>query len=165
MRRVAVATVLLSGLCMLLPMPESIAQQVGGNQVEPKAGSWKTWVITSGREFRVVPPPNDVATAAEINELKSLASKRDSIAMDLIAYWNVGPPSYRWHEIALSEAMRNNLSWNFAMRHFALLHVAIYDALVAAWDSKYEFNRKRPSEVDGKLTTVLPNPRSPSYPA
>src|SRR5215471_13391829 len=58
MRRVAVATVLLSGLCMLLPMPESIAQQVGGNQVEPKAGSWKTWVITSGREFRVAPPPN-----------------------------------------------------------------------------------------------------------
>jgi len=165
MRRVAVATVLLSGLCMLLPMPESIAQQVGGNQVEPKAGSWKTWVITSGREFRVAPPPNDAATAAEINELKSLASKRDATAMDLIAYWNVGPPSYRWHEIALSEAMRNNLSWNFAMRHFALLHVAIYDALVAAWDSKYEFNRKRPSEVDGKLTTELPNPRSPSYPA
>jgi PAP2 superfamily len=165
MKRVAVASVLLSGLCVLLPMSKSFAQHVAGDQIEPKARSWKTWVIPSGREFRVAPPPNDAATVAEINELKSLASKQDAAVIDVIAYWNVGPPSYRWHEIALSETMRNNLSWNFAMRHFALLHVAIYDALVAAWDSKYEYGRKRPSEVDGKLTTELPNPRSPSYPA
>jgi len=165
MKRISVATVLLSGLCVLLLMPKSFAQYLAGGQIEPKAGSWKTWGIASGREFRATPPPNDAATATEINELKNLANKRDAAAMDLIAYWNVGPPSYRWHEIALSETMRNNLSWNFAMRHFALLHVAIYDALVAAWDSKYQYGRKRPSEVDGKLTTELPNPRSPSYPA
>jgi len=165
MKRISVATVLLSGLCVLLLMPKSFAQQVAGDPIAAKSGSWKTWVIASGREFRATPPPNDAATATELNELKNLANKRDATAMDLIAYWNVGPPSYRWHEIALSETMRNNLSWNFAMRHFALLHVAIYDALVAAWDSKYEYGRKRPSEVDGKLTTALPSPRSPSYPA
>src|SRR5262245_22446277 len=165
MKRVSVASVLLSGLCVLLPTPKSSAQQAAGDQIEPKAGLWKTWVISSGREFRAAPPPNDTATAAEIDELKSLASKRDAAMADLIAYWNVGPPSYRWHEIALSETMRNGLSWNFAMRHFALLHVAIYYALVAAWDSKYHYSRKRPSEVDGKLTTELPNPSSPSYPA
>src|SRR6516162_7436626 len=165
MKRSSVATVLLSGLCVLFLMPKSFAQHVAGDQIEPKAGSWKNWVIASGREFRVGPPPNDAATAAEIVELKSLASRRDATAKDLIAYWNVGPPSYRWHEIALREVMRNNLSWNFAMRHFALLHVAIYDGLVAAWDSKYEYSRKRPSEFDGTLTTEMPNPRSPSYPA
>jgi membrane-associated phospholipid phosphatase len=164
MKRSSVATVLLSGLCVLPLMSKSFAQHVAGDQIEPKAGSWKTWVIV-GRELRVAPPPNDAATAAEIGELKSLASRRDATAKDLIAYWNVGPPSYRWHEIALSEVIRNNLSWNFAMRHFALLHVAIYDGLVAAWDSKYEYSRKRPSEFDGTLTTEMPNPRSPSYPA
>jgi hypothetical protein len=86
MKRVAVATVLLSGLCVLLLMPKSFAQQVAGDQIEPKAGSWKTWVIPSGREFRAAPPPNDAATAAEIGELKSLANKRDAAATDLIAY-------------------------------------------------------------------------------
>jgi membrane-associated phospholipid phosphatase len=165
MKRISVATALLGGLCVLLLMPRSFAQNVADGPIEPKAGSWKTWVISSGREFRAAPPPNEAATAAEIDELKSLVNKRDAAAMELIAYWNVGPPSYRWHEIALNEAMRDNLPWNFAMRHFALLHVAIYDALVAAWDSKYEYGRKRPSEADGKLTTALPNPRSPSYPA
>ena len=74
MKGVAVASVLLSGLCVLLPMSKSFAQHVAGDQIEPKARSWKTWVIPSGREFRVAPPPNDAATVAEIDELKSLAS-------------------------------------------------------------------------------------------
>src|SRR5688572_16683178 len=26
-------------------------------QVEPGAGNWRTWIISSGREFRVPPPP------------------------------------------------------------------------------------------------------------
>ena len=132
---------------------------------QSKAGTWKTWVISSGHEFRVAAPPNDAATSAELGELKSLANKRDAAAKDLIAYWNVGPPSYRWHEIALSEVMRNNLPWNYGMRDFALVHVAIYDALIAAWDSKFAYNRKRPSELDGSLATDFSNPRSPSYPA
>jgi hypothetical protein len=60
--------------------------------------------------------------------------------------------------------MRNNLPWNYGMRDFALVHVAIYDALIAAWDSRLAYNRKRPSEFAG-LATELSNPRSPSYPA
>jgi PAP2 superfamily protein len=141
------------------------AANAAGEQIESKAGTWKTWVISSGREFRVAEPPNHAVTAAEIGELKNLAAKRDGAAKDLIAYWNVGPPSCRWHEIALGEVMRNNLPWNYAMRDFALLHVAIYDSMIAAWDSKYNYNRKRPNEVDAGLATELPNPRSPSYPA
>ena len=136
-----------------------------GDQIEPKASTWKTWVISSAREFRVAAPPNDADTATEILELKALAGKRDAAAIDVIAYWNVGPPSYRWHEIALREVMRNNLPWNYAMRDFALIHAAIYDAMVAAWDSKYAYNRKRPSEADPDLATDLPVPPSPSYPA
>jgi membrane-associated phospholipid phosphatase len=136
-----------------------------GDQIETKAGTWKTWVISSGREFRVAAPPNEAATAAEIGDLKNLANKRDAAAKDLIAYWNFGPPSYRWHEIALSEVMRNGLPWNYGMRDFALIHVAIYDAMLAAWDSKFAHNRKRPIEFDPSVSTEFPNPRSPSYPS
>jgi hypothetical protein len=45
------------------------------------------------------------------------------------------------------------------------VNVAAYDATIAAWDSKYEYNRLRPNEVDPSLTTVIPNPASPSYPS
>src|SRR5207248_3059652 len=42
---------------------------------------------------------------------------------------------------------------------------AIYDSIIAAWDSKYTHNRPRPSELDSSLTTAIPNPQSPSYPS
>src|SRR5438876_2910522 len=140
----------------------AVTAHAAGDQIEPKTGTWKTWVISSAREFPVGAPPNDAGTAAEILELKALADKRDAAARDLIAYWNAGPPSYRWHEIALSEVMRNTLPWNYAMRDFALIHAAIYDAIIAAWDAKYAYNRKRPSEVDPDLATELYVPLSPS---
>ena len=47
----------------------------------------------------------------------------------------------------------------------ALVNVAIYDATIAAWDAKYVYNRPRPSEADPTLTTVVPNPNSPTYPS
>jgi hypothetical protein len=45
------------------------------------------------------------------------------------------------------------------------MHIAIYDAMVAAWDSKYTYKRPRPNEVKADLSTVMANPLSPSYPA
>jgi hypothetical protein len=45
-----------------------------------------------------------------------------------------------------------------------MLNVALHDAMVAAWDSKYAHNRRRPGDADAQLTTAMPAPRSPSYP-
>jgi len=41
----------------------------------------------------------------------------------------------------------------------------MYDATIAAWESKYAYNRMRPSERDHKLPIALPVPNSPSYPS
>ena len=139
------------------------AAPAAADQIEPNAGSRKTWVISSGRDFRAPAPPNDAN--AEIAELKAMAKERDATAQNIIAYWDVGPPSYRWQEVALDETLRSGLPWQIAVRDFALMHAAVYDAMVAAWDSKYAYNRKRPSEADATLIPVLVNPRSPSYPS
>jgi membrane-associated phospholipid phosphatase len=50
-------------------------------------------------------------------------------------------------------------------RIYTYLTMAIYDATIAAWESKYFYNRTRPSEMDPTLRTALPTPRSPSYPS
>lgn len=47
----------------------------------------------------------------------------------------------------------------------ALLNVAIYDATVAAWDSKYFHNRQRPSQSNSAIPTAVDVPASPSYPS
>lgn len=132
-------------------------------QAGSDAGMWQTWVLESGDQFRLDAPPGD--NAAEIAQLKAMAAERDEDALLQIAYWNAGPPSYRWNQIAMNELLAVAMPGNMAYRDLALLNVAIYDATVAAWDSKYAYNRPRPSEVDSSLETVIPNPSSPSYPS
>jgi membrane-associated phospholipid phosphatase len=43
--------------------------------------------------------------------------------------------------------------------------MAMYDATVATWSSKYAYSRPRPSEIDPRLKTRLATPHSPSYPS
>ncbi len=134
------------------------------NQIEPRAGQWQTWVIASGSQMRLPAPPDRAATQDEIKQLKDLAAQRDAAARDLVAYWSAGSPSYRWVQLALAQIHQNYASPRSA-RAVSLLNVAIYDAMVAAWDSKYAYNRPRPSEFDESLTTLIANPNSPSYPS
>ena len=133
--------------------------------IEPQAGTWKTWVIASGAALRVAPPPDQAATEKELDELAKLAAARDRAALDRVAYWDTGSPSYRWSEISVAEHLKAGAPWQIASRDLALMHIAIYDAMVAAWDSKYAYKRPRPSTVRASLTTVVPVPQSPSYPA
>jgi membrane-associated phospholipid phosphatase len=148
----------------LSDLPVAFATAAGGNQLEPTAGTWKPWVLTSGSELRLPPPPDQAATASEIQQLQALAAQRDPAALALIAHWDAGSPSYRWVDTTLSQSYKATPAQVPIIRWMALLNVAIADAMIAAWDSKYAWNRLRPSDVDGTLTTVLANPASPSYP-
>jgi hypothetical protein len=133
--------------------------------VEPLAGTWQTWVLESGNQLRPAPPPANKETREEMRVLEELASQRDATALEQIAYWNSGSPEYRWNEIAIDAAFDANLAGMRAERLLALLNVAMYDATVAAWDAKYEYDRARPSQFIPAFETVIPNPDSPSYPS
>ena len=150
---------------MLLVTGMLPAQAEPAGAVEPQAGAWKTWVIASGQQFRVPPPPDRAVTEKELGELAQIAAKRDRTSLDQVAYWDTGSPSYRWSEIAIAEHLKEGTSWQIAARDLSLMHIAIYDAMVAAWDSKYAYDRPRPSAINPGLTTVMANPPSPSYPA
>jgi membrane-associated phospholipid phosphatase len=150
-------------LILLVAGPSSLHAQHKG-WIEPQAGTWKTWVIASGAALRVAPPPEQAATEKELEELAQIAAARDRAALDRVAYWDTGSPSYRWSEIAVAEHLKAGAPWQIAVRDLSLMHIAIYDAMVAAWDSKYAYKRQRPSAVRPSLTTVVPNPSTPSYP-
>jgi membrane-associated phospholipid phosphatase len=124
-------------------------------------------VLSSASQFRLRPPPDAATTEAEIRQLKALAAERDAPARDAIAYWDAGAPGYRWDGLASSELAKHGFTVARAdtARHLSLLDVAIYDATIAAWDSKYAYGRARPSDVDPTLETAIPNPPSPAYPS
>ena len=148
----------------LIAAPPAAAQAVTEPPLEPEAGTWQTWVLASGDQLRLPPPPDAATTRGELAQLRALAGQRDAAALDLINYWDSGSPGYRWDDLALTHTLAKGIGGGRAWRLLALLNVAIYDATIAAWDSKYAYRRPRPSEADPSLTTALPVPASPSYP-
>ena len=131
-------------------------------QVEPTAGSWKTWILTSGSQLRLPPPPGDVASQSEIGVLQDMEAQRDPALLDRLRFWNAGPPGFRWTSIAIPPGPANAV---VNTRIMSALSIAIYDATVAAWDSKYAYKRQRPSALEPSLKAAAPTPNSPSYPS
>ena len=68
-------------------------------QVEPHAGQWKTWVISSGRDYRVPPPPSPWQTRAEVRRLERLTHHLDDASRQRVAFWDAGAPAYRWIDL------------------------------------------------------------------
>jgi membrane-associated phospholipid phosphatase len=153
--------------CIVLVSALPAFGQSPDQQVEPKAGTWKTWAISSGKDFRVPPPPDAAATLAELAVLKAFSQAQDSGIDDQVRFWNAGPPSYRWVDVVTSRLIDPTQTpiGAFPTRAYLYVALATYDATIAAWDSKYAFNRKRPNEIDPTIKPRVDVPRSPSYPS
>jgi len=128
-----------------------------------QAESWNTFIIQNINELKIGAPPGKEQTQKELAELKAKMAKTDARILQQIQYWDAGAPAYRWNEIANSLVsferpdifLRFPISW---------MSMAIYDATVAAWKAKYDYNRKRPFQTDPSVIAAVPFPVSPSYP-
>lgn len=156
---------------------------------------WKTYILTSAEQINVAIPKliSDATYLKELDTLKNrILPKITAENKKAVAYWGAGAV-YRWNEIARELAARYNLApaYNaekgiypvpnsadptadpkfpfanppYTARMLAYLNVAQYDALVAAWNFKYKYNRKSPSKTDKTIITLLPETELPSYPS
>jgi hypothetical protein len=128
-------------------------------QLESEAGKWKTWFISSGKDYRLTAP---ASYKLEIPEVLSRQKQLDATALQQIRFWNAGAPGYRWQEM-VNKLWMNDTSYNGALAYM-LLSVATYDATVAAWDTKYAYNRPRPYSADKHIKNLGVPSESPSYP-
>lgn len=103
-------------------------------QIEPTAGAWKTWVISSGKDFRVPPPPDAAATRAELDWLHANVGQSDPRIAEQIRIWDAGSPGYQWLDLIANRSQANQPLTPYSARVFAYLTMAMYDATVAAWD-------------------------------
>src|SRR5580693_2418980 len=134
-------------------------------QVEPGAGKWKTWVIPSGSALRLPAPPDSEITATELQWVKECVSQRDQATLAAIHFWDAGSPGYRWMQLAEQTVVNAGLPTPLQTRALALVAAAISDATIAAWDSKYAYNRSHPSDLDPTVAPVVAVSQSPSYPS
>lgn len=140
--------------------------EAGSNETpapEPDAGSWQTWTLTSGSEVAVPPPPAPGSAEAE-EDLAAVAAAvqgRTSEDEALVAEWDTEPAVAPWMERALDFVAHRTKDPVAASRSYALVSVAMHDAVVAAWHWKYVYDRQAPEDLDA---LVSPEP-DPSYPS
>ncbi|MBY0507823.1 MAG: phosphatase PAP2 family protein [Bryobacteraceae bacterium] len=135
-------------------------------QSSPNAGNWKTWILPDAKAIAVPPPPDAAATLRELAGLKGFTAADDPRIGEQIKYWDAGPPAYRWVDFITARFLAGQpIGAPNQLRPYTYVSVAIYEATVVAWNAKYTYNRKRPSETDPSLRTRAAVPRSPSYPS
>ena len=153
-----------TGNGMWRPTPPRMVQ----SPFDPLAGTWRTWVISAGNTFRLDAPPavGSAQFTTDLDELLALANGgRTQQQIDAARYWATDAPSIRWELFVEDEIASYRLSVPHAARARAYLSVAMYDAFVACWDTKFTYWLARPVTMDPTLTTVFSTPPFPSYPS
>ena len=140
---------------------------------EPFAPGWKTWVLERAEEFRPLPPafgsPKFIKDLQELIEInRTLTPKQLEIAKFWVdGHGSVTPPGH-WNRIAIEEANRAHIDDATAARLFAVLNVAMADAFIAAWESKYHYWTMRPvtaakAVLNIEMKPAILTPPFPSY--
>lgn len=172
MRRVALP---LGTLCLSLLASCSDSPSAPGTIDEPAApASWSTWVLPDAAALRPGPPPpaGSVEAQEEIEAIVSLQADPTASELEEIRRWE-GSPTSPWTHEAIDILERywyllpdvRTASPARSARIMALLHVAMYDAVVASWDAKFAYERPSPAEVDGRIRRRLADEGVPSYPS
>lgn len=161
--------------------------------LDENGGNWKPILLSSGAQIGIPAPAEITSPAyqAELADLKAVSAQLSAEQADAVQYWG-NNPLVRWNEIARELAAKYNLTPApnadgtypapnantpdvyplfpfahppYASRALAYWGAAQYDALIAAWHHKYQYNRPAPYQTDRDIKTHLPENGLPSYPA
>ncbi len=142
--------------------------------LEPLAGTWRTWNLSSGSQFRPGPPPPLGSTSwrAELQQVYDVSRTLTPRQTEIALYWadgagTVTPPGH-WNKIALDLIAGRKLPTVQIARIFATLNTAQADSFIACWDAKFTYWTQRPvtairSELDPAWSPLIATPPFPSY--
>jgi hypothetical protein len=152
-------------------VPTGAGKWNGTNPILPQMAMWKTWVLDSPSEFRSPPPPahDSPEKAAELTEIKNF--QRTPKTNSAASFWEYAVGGLRGHQYWAGQIGRLVLEYRLdndpplAARAYALHDIAVTDAGIACWDSKYAYWAIRPFQLDPEVKPLFPTPNHPSYPA
>jgi hypothetical protein len=137
----------------------------------PLFGQVRAWMMTPTDITNERPPaPPSTSSAQMKQELGDVKSAVDHMSREQLATvykWADGvstptPPGH-WNAIATTYVSGAHFSEVRAARAFALVNMALHDAAVGCWDTKYAYFNPRPSQLDPSIKTVIGLPNFPSY--
>jgi hypothetical protein len=120
----------------------------------PHWGLVKPFALTNAAQFRPPGPPALTSDryVADYNEVKALGRRTAPTAPadQTVAarFWSdfsgtVTPPGH-WTQITLALAQSNHLALSEKAHLLAIVHIALADAGIACWETKYAYNFWRP---------------------
>ena len=135
--------------------------------LNPLAGSWTPWVMTSGDQVRPAPPPayGSPAWEAELKMVQEVVANRSFEQERAALWWNAASPPALLNGWTLELIGKEGLDSPHAAQVLADLHVAIADAAIAVWDAKFTWWTSRPITEDPTWTVLFPAPPYPAYPS
>ena len=152
-------------------VPTGLGLWHGSVPLAPLWGRVTPWLLTRGDQFRAPPPPavGSMEFAVALNEVRRISATRTSEQLAIALLWADGtttatPPGH-WNAIASDMIVARGMSDHDAVRVLALLDMAMADAMIACWDTKYTYWMERPWEADPRITTPIGRPPHPSYPS
>lgn len=124
--------------------------------------------ITKERVAIMVPPSTSSQQMKdELAEVKRYATNVTRQQIAIVHKWADGAGTYappgHWNDIAEEYIKDAKFSEVRAARAFALLNMAMHDAAVACWHTKYYYFNPRPSQLDAAIKTTTGMPNFPSY--
>jgi hypothetical protein len=129
---------------------------------------WRPWLLSSAHEFRLGPPPSarSAQTKRELRELLRLQRSRTGEQRALVKKWVGQPAVVPWvqEELQLIESYRPRPAP--ASRDLGILSTAMFDALVAADDSRLAYakhSRPAPWRLDKRIKPLVKGPKGTSY--
>jgi hypothetical protein len=137
----------------------------------PLFGKVKAWMMTPDNVLNERPgaPPSTSSTQMqrELAEVKSALSNLTRKQIAIVYNWADGvstaTPSGHWNYIAWPYLQQSGFSEVRVARTLALMNMAMHDAAVVCWDTKYAYFNPRPSQLDSGIRTVIGLPNFPSY--
>jgi membrane-associated phospholipid phosphatase len=143
-----------------------------GMAADPTGGSWRPWVLQSGDEVALPPPPvpGSPEFQADIDEMVAVAGGLTDKQQAIARYWADGPgtitPAGHWIQLAEQHVGREFADDPpRAAYALALVSMAMADAFIACWDAKYRYWTARPNQVIAGFTSYIKTPPFPGYPS
>lgn len=137
----------------------------------PMWGQVRPWLWESGSELRAPAPPafNSEQFRDALEEVRQIAETRTATQMEMARFWADGAGTYtppgHWNEIATQLIRERGLGDLQAARTLALMNIAMADAAIGCWDTKFTYWVIRPWQADSRITTPIGQPPHPSYPS
>lgn len=137
----------------------------------PLFGKVKTFLFDSATLVSIRPPAPPSTHSGkfrqELEEIKWYSEHYDRERMRIVSFWADGVNTYtppgHWNAIAAEAFALEHFSEVRWARNLALLNMAMMDAAIACWDTKYTYFNPRPSQMDPSIKTLTGLPNFPSY--